>query len=225
MQKFFLFSFVLLVSSFAAEAQVEFIATAGLNNTQLFVKEGIFSKNSPTCNWKWQAGVSVILPLEKGFYGQTGVQYENKLFHQEYIVCCTIGRDIDYHANYLTLPFGLGYEFKLRGKKQLRVGGGGFVSMATGGRREENTFSGDIVGPGPSGYGITHESTKLVIGDGPNDDLKRFYYGAQANIAAVSKRFMVQLQDQLGLTTANPNRYSNFKQGTAAVNIGYRINH
>jgi hypothetical protein len=221
MQK--LFFCVLLMSGFAARAQVEVIATAGLNNTQLFIKEGTLpSDNSTTCNWKWQAGVSVILPLEKGFYGQVGVQYETKLFHLEYVVCCTVGRSIDYHANYITLPFGLGYEFKLPGKKQLRIGGGGFVSMATGGRREENAFAGDIIGPYPTEP--YHERADLIIGDGQNDDLKKFYWGAQANIAAVSKRFSVQLQYQLGLTKANPDKYINFKYGTASIGIGYRIN-
>ncbi len=195
---------VLFAICFQAQGQkqkIEVYATAGLNNTLSHLSEGSESHRTAVSQWSWQAGGAMFIPLQKNLFIYTGLQFEKKRSDAKGTFATYIFRNFNYILNYISLPIELGKQWSLASLK-FRLSAGGFIATALSGRLEGKA------------YGNT----------GMFDRIKNNYWGMQANIAIVSKRWMLQGQYQWGLSKINHDDSYVLKYNTGSVNVGYRLN-
>jgi hypothetical protein len=218
----FLLLFICLGSK-AQKQKIELFAIAGANNTLEMLKMTGSSSTSSTGNWQWQTGVLLVLPVEKNWFAYTALQYENKSAHTEIPACCagTAGENFDYKTHYINLPAGIGYQWALR-KTKLRLGAGAFLSIATGGSMKGNEYGGNII-TFSSMYPYRGKYVERKLKVGKAGDLSSTYSGMQADVSAVSKRWMLRLQYQVGWTKIAPDLVLKMYYNTASVSLGYRL--
>lgn len=227
MRKTWLFILLLIcVGSGAQTAKTEVYALAGLNTSEMLLKTSKSSSSATTGRFQWQAGASVWMPIEKSLFLYTGIQYENKSGHAEIQACCTgiPGENFDYTTQHINVPLGLAYQWLIQ-KTKLRFGAGAFVAIATGGFMKGNDYSRGVISFSSTfPYRRPYRERSLAVGNGPDYDLRMVTTGLQANVTAILKKLVLQLQYQFGLSRFNPDPDFRLYFNTVSVNVGYKIN-
>lgn len=200
---------VLILGTIKINAQVAFGLKAGLNVSNLSVKDdGTKVKYNPKQGV--HIGAMVMLPVSNSVNIEPAVLYSSKGAkgddNDENIVLYS---DESININYLEVPINISYNINLNSTDNVTP----FV------------FAGPYIGYAFSGKIKSQNTTeKLEIGSSNNDDIKPLDYGANIGAGVRFSNFLISAQYGIGLANINPGTSSQkVLNGVFGISIGYKF--
>jgi hypothetical protein len=221
-----LFLLILIASSNKANAQTKVGIRAGLNYSNVLMKEENADKNSTKSIPGFHVGLIVDIRLVTNFYLQPGVLYSRKGFKQTDSWFSGSGNNIKVTVSYIEAPLNFIYKHKLA-SGNLLIGAGPYAGYGTGGKWKSDApvLIGDIQ--------IHNYGEVIFKKDVMDGEFGNYLYGKPWDFGAnflVGYQFLdrltLQFNGQLGINELKPKVDGVTREGTLknkgfGISVGY----
>lgn len=219
---------ILIGSSKMINAQTSLGVKAGLNFSNVSMKNENGSSNSTQSIPGMQIGLTLEIPLSATFYLQPGALYSAKGFKQKDSWFANQGNEFKVKVSYLELPVNFLYKPEL-GIGKLLIGAGPYIGYGTGGKweSESDVLIGDII--------IENHGDVIFKDDVMKGEFGNYLYGKSLDYGAnflIGYEFLnslsVQFNIQQGLADLQPdingvNDDDKLNNKSFGISVGYRF--
>ncbi|WP_074488806.1 porin family protein [Mucilaginibacter polytrichastri] len=220
---------VLITTVNMANAQTKFGIKAGVNFTNVIMKDENGNKTNTQSMPGILLGLTVDIPVAGDFYIQPAAQYSRKGYKQETGGFYGSATNFKVNASYIEVPINLLYKPHL-GTGNLLLGAGPYIGYGTGGnwKSENDAAIGDMI-VGKKGDVIFKNNAM----DG--GDINSYLYGKPLDYGLnflagyeFFNKLSVQLGAQVGLANLQPHtdgvtREGKLKNSGFGISLGYKF--
>lgn len=220
---------ILIASLNIANAQTKVGIKAGVNFSNVIMKDANGKKANTQSMPGILLGLTVDIPVIGDFYIQPAVQYSKKGYQQETGGFYNTATNFKVNASYIEVPLNILYKPRL-GPGKLLVGAGPYIGYGTGGhwKSDKDAAVGDIV---------VGNKGDVIFRNDPLDggDINSYTYGKPLDYGLnflagyeFFTRLSVQLGVQLGLANLEPHVEGSTSDGKLknsgfGIAVGYKL--